>query len=72
MKVMGQRDNRYTLEGMIEADEGYFAVDASAIELNAQKAGRGSKSKSNVMVMAERPVLENIEIGETRPSISIF
>jgi len=64
-KAMGQRDDRYNLEGMIEADEGYFAVEASAIERNAQKSGRGSKTKSNVMVMAESTVLEDIDTGKT-------
>jgi len=32
-KAMGQRDDRYTLEGMIEMDEGYFyhkSIRASA------------------------------------------
>ncbi len=60
-EAMGQRDERYTLEGMIEADEGYFSVEASAVERNKQKAGRGSKTKSNVMVMAESTILEDIE-----------
>ncbi len=63
-EAMGQRDQRYTLEGMIEADEGYFSVEASAVERKKQKAGRGSKTKSNVMVMAESTVLENIESGK--------
>lgn len=43
-EAMGQRDDRYRLEGMIEADEGYFSVEASKIEQNMQKAGRGSKT----------------------------
>lgn len=51
-EAMGQRDDRYTLEGMIEADEGYFSVEASKAEQDVQKAGRGSVTKSNVMVMA--------------------
>lgn len=63
--AMGQRGDRYTLEGMIEADEGYFNVDASAAERNAQKAGRGSKTKSNVMMMAESTVLQDLETGRT-------
>jgi len=25
---MGKSDNRYTLEGMIEMDEGYFTIEA--------------------------------------------
>lgn len=62
---MGQRDDRYTLEGMMEADEGYFSVEASKAEQDVQKAGRGSVTKSNVMVMAESTVLEDIETGKT-------
>lgn len=64
-EAMGQRDDRYTLEGMIEADEGYFSVEASTVEQDAQKAGRGSVTKSNVMVIAESTVLEDIETGKT-------
>lgn len=63
-EAMGQRDDRYTLEGMIEADEGYFTVDATKIERSAQKRGRGSKTKSNVMVMAESTILEDIKTSE--------
>lgn len=51
-------------KGMIEADEGYFTVEASAVERSKQKAGRGSKTKSNVMVMAESTVLEDVETGK--------
>ena len=28
-KAMGNRDNRYTLEGIIEMDEDYFVIEAS-------------------------------------------
>jgi Zn finger protein HypA/HybF involved in hydrogenase expression len=31
-KAMGNRDDKYTLEGMIEMDEGYFTVASSEIE----------------------------------------
>jgi hypothetical protein len=44
-KAMGQRDDRYTLEGMIEIDEGYFAIEPSEHAHKTQKAGRGSKTK---------------------------
>jgi len=63
-KAMGKRDDRYTLEGMIEMDEGYFTIEASEYEHKTQKAGRGSKTKANVMVMAESTVLEDIETGK--------
>jgi hypothetical protein len=49
---------------MIEMDEGYFTVEASEQAHKAQKAGRGSKTKSNVMVMAESTVLEDIGTGK--------
>ncbi len=63
-KAMGKRDDRYTLEGMIEMDEGYFTIEASEHSHKTQKAGRGSKTKSNVMVMAESTILEDIETGK--------
>lgn len=59
-KAMGERDDRYTLEGMIEMDEGYFTVEASQQAHNKQKTGRGRKTKSNVMIMAESTILEDI------------
>lgn len=60
-KAMGEREDRYTLEGMVEADEGYFTIQASPQEHVTQKAGRGSKTKRNVMVMAESTPLENLD-----------
>ena len=39
-KAMGNRDDRYTLEGMIEMDEGYFTIEASENEHETQKSGR--------------------------------
>jgi hypothetical protein len=63
-KAMGQRDDRYTLEGMIEMDEGYFTIEATESDHKTQKSGRGSKTKSNVMLMAESTVLEDINTGK--------
>ena len=63
-KAMGQREDRYTLEGMIEMDEGYFTIEASGQEHKIQKAGRGSKTKSNVLVMAESTILEDMGTGK--------
>lgn len=62
--AMGQRDERYTLEGMIEADEGYFSIETSQMDKSRQRPGRGSKTKSNVMMMAESTVLEDMSTGE--------
>jgi len=63
-KAMGKRDDRYTLEGMIEMDEGYFTIEASEYDHKTQKAGRGSKTKANVMIMAESTILENLDTGK--------
>lgn len=51
-EAMGNRDDRYILEGMIEMDEGYFTIQASEHEHKTQKARHGSKTKSNVRIMA--------------------
>jgi len=63
-KAMGNRDARYTLEGMIEMDEGYFTVESSEIEKSKGKRGRGAAGKTPVSVMAESTQLEDIETGE--------
>lgn len=41
-KAMGNRDARFTLEGMIEIDEDYFTGESSEIEKAKGKGGRGS------------------------------
>ncbi len=71
-KAMGERDERYTLEGMIEMDEGYFTIEASEHQHKTQKSGRGSKTKSNVMIMAESTVLENINTGQVERQCRYF
>jgi len=63
-KAMGNRDAKYTLEGMIEMDEGYFSVEASEIEKSKGIRGKGAKGKSNVAILAESTPLENLETGE--------
>lgn len=71
-KAMGNRDDKYTLEGMIEMDEGYFTIEASENEHKTQKAGRGSKTKSNVMIMAESTILEDLETGKVERQCRYF
>lgn len=60
--AMGQRDDKYTLEGMIEFDEGYFTH--SVDENTKLKRGRGSQRKQNVVVAAESTPLEDNETGK--------
>ena len=63
-KAMGNRAARYTLEGMIEFDEGYFTIESTEIEQDKGIRGRGAVGKSNVAIMAESTVLEDIETGK--------
>lgn len=59
---MGKRDDKYSLNGTIELDEGYFEV---ATPNNKKlKRGRGSQSKTNVAVMTESTPLEDVESGK--------
>lgn len=53
-------------------DEGYFTIEASERGTRTQKAGRGSKTKSNVMVMAESTVLEDLDTGKVERQCRYF
>ena len=63
-KAMGKRDARYTIEGMIEFDEGYFTVASSEIEQEKGVRGRGAVGKQNVAMMAESTPLEDTDTGK--------
>lgn len=63
-KAMGNRDSRYTLEGMIEFDEAYFTVESSEIEKSKAKRGKGAAGKANVAISVESTPLEDIETGK--------
>ena len=54
------RDARYTLEGMIEFDQGYFTVESSQVEKSKAKRGRGAAGKQNVAIGEESIPLEDI------------
>jgi len=71
-KAMGNRDARYTLEGMIEMDEGYFTVESSQIEQQKSKRGRGAIGKQNVMIMAESTPLEDSKTGKKERQCRYF
>lgn len=52
--IMGQRDDKYTLSGSIELDEGFFTTEIPDKQKNERlKAGVGSQRKTKVIVMAE-------------------
>lgn len=71
-KAMGKREERYTLEGMIEMDEAYFTVESSEIDKRKGIRGKGAKGKSNVAIMAESTPLEDIETGKTSSHCRYF
>jgi len=71
-KAMGNRDARYTLEGMIELDEGYFSVSSKAIEQGQGKRGRGAEGKQNVAIMAESVPLEDLATGKKERHVRFF
>jgi transposase-like protein len=71
-KAMGNRDDRYTLEDMIEMDEGYFTVESSEIEQSKGVRGRGAVGKRNVAIMAESTVLEDPETGKVQRHCRYF
>ncbi len=57
--AMGNRDNMYKLEDMVEMDEGYFKVATPCQK--KLKRGRGSEGVQSVMVIAESVPLEDIK-----------
>lgn len=67
---MGKREDKYTLEGFLEADEGYFEhATSSEVE---KKRGRGSEGKQNVLVLAESTPLEDLNTGKKSSHCSYF
>ena len=58
--VMGMRDDKYTLKGSVEVDEGFFSTEIEEDEKGQPlKRGAGSQKKSKVVVMAESETVEN-------------
>jgi len=71
-KAMGNRDARYTLQGMIEFDEAYFTVESSEIEQEKGIRGKGAVGKQNVAMMAESTPLEDIDSGKKEKQVRFF
>ena len=71
-KAMGNRDAKYTLEGMIEFDEAYFTVESSEIEQEKGIRGKGAVGKQNVAMMAESTPLEDLETGKKEKQVRFF
>ena len=57
--AMGQREDLYKLNDIVEFDEGHFEVETSKEKRNNLKRGKGSQRQKDVAVMAESTPLEN-------------
>lgn len=71
-KSMGQRDDLYNLEGMLEFDEGHFEKATSQQEKDNLKRGKGSQKQQNVAIMAESTPLEDISTGKKSKHVRYF
>ena len=65
---MGKRDDKYTLKGCIELDEGFFSTEIPNEQKQEKlKAGAGSQRKSKVMVIAESTPAEKEQKKGQKP-----
>ena len=71
-EAMGQRDDLYSLEDMVEFDEAYVSVSTSKSEQQSLKRGKGSQKKRNVAVIAESTPLEDPDSGKKSKSVRYF
>jgi hypothetical protein len=69
---MGQRDDLYKLEGMIEFDGAHVSVATPKKDQKELKRGRGSQKKSDIAVMAESTVLEDLQSGKQEKHVRYF
>lgn len=71
-QAMGQRDDRYKLEDMVEFDDAFFETYTPKKEKQKLKRGRGSQRQTKVAVAAESTILEDLETGKLRTSCRYF
>ena len=65
--VMGKRDDKYTLKGSIELDEGFFSTETpDAQKQEKLKAGAGSQKKGKVLVMSPDTLQEEFWTPENQ------
>ena len=51
--VMGLRDSKYMLDGVIELDDAFYKTHKDEEDKKKQKRGRGSKTQSKVLIMSK-------------------
>jgi len=71
-EAMGNRDNLYLLDGMVEMDEGFIAATEDKRTIKKLKAGKGSHKVTNTAVLAESTPLEDLETGQVSNSCRYF
>jgi hypothetical protein len=71
-EAMEKRDDKYTLEDMVEFDEAYFEVEVPEKVKAELKRGKGSQHQQNVAVMAESTILEDLEPGKVSKHCRYF
>lgn len=68
--VMGKRDNKYQLSGQMELDDAFFSTEIPQDQKDKPlKRGRGSQSKSKVLVMAESTFVDAPKKGHKPKSV---
>ena len=68
--VMGKRDNKYQLSGQMELDDAFFSTEIPQDQKDKpMKRGRGSQSKSKVLVMAESTFVDAPKKGHKPKSV---
>jgi len=69
---MGERDDRYRLEDMVEYDEAFVGKATKPKVKNNLKRRRGSQKHSKVAVIAESTILEGVDSGVLEKSYRYF
>jgi len=69
--VMGKRDNKYQLSGQMELDDAFFSSEIPKDQKDKPlKRGRGSQSKTKVLVMAESTFVDDPKKGHKSKSVN--
>ena len=66
--AMGQRDDQYVLEDMIELDDGFFETETKKKDKKRLKRGRGSAKQTKAIIAVESTPLEDPETGKKSSS----
>ncbi len=70
--VMGQRDDRYRLEEMVEYDEAYVEKSNKAQVRCKLKRSRGTQKQSKMAAVVESTILKDPESGKLDKSCKYF